>query len=78
MRGERFEHLRRSLTRAHAAGKLPVDVQFDPATPWDGVFQAAALDFQYWDANVRRPAVAFLARMGHHAQPTLEPMSEGA
>ena len=78
MRGERFDHLRRSLTRAHASGKLPLDVQFNPATPWDGVFQAAALDYQYWDANVRRPAVAFLARMGNQVQPALEPMSEGA
>eukprot|EP00435_Cladocopium_sp_Y103_P039029 s2094_g10.t1 len=78
MRAERFEHLRRNLGRAHTEGKLPLDVDYNPATPWDGVFQAAALDHQYWDANVRRPAVAFLARLGHFAQPTLEPLSEGA
>ena len=31
MRGERFEHLRRNLARAHAAGKVPVDIEYDPA-----------------------------------------------
>lgn len=36
------------------------------------------MDYQYWDANVRRPAVAFLARMRHSVQPALEPLSEGA
>ena len=45
---------------------------------WDGVFQAAARDHQYWAANVRRPAVVFLARAGSAPQPALEPMSEGA
>eukprot|EP00435_Cladocopium_sp_Y103_P000377 s3357_g1.t1 len=78
MRAERFEHIRRNLGRAHAEGKVPLDVDYNPATPWDGVFQAAALDHQYWDANVRRPAVGFLARIGHQTQPTLEPLSEGA
>ena len=79
MRGERFEHLRRGLTRSYHAGKLPVDVEFDPSMPWDGVFQAAALDHQYWDTNVRRPAVAFLARLGSGSvQPGLGPVSEGA
>ena len=78
MRGERFEHLRRSLARAHAAGKVPVDVEYDPARPWDGVFQAAARDHLYWDSNVRRPAVSFLARARNTPQPALEPMSEGA
>lgn len=78
MRGERFEHLRRNLARAHAAGKVPVDIEYDPARPWDGVFQAAARDHQYWDANVRRRAVVFLARAGSAPQPALEPMSEGA
>jgi hypothetical protein len=78
MRAERFEHIRRNLQRAHNEGKVPLDVDFNPATPWDGVFQAAALDHQYWDSNVRRPAVAFLARMGSQLQPTLEPVSEGA
>ena len=78
MRAERFEHIRRNLQRAHNEGKVPLDVDFNPATPWDGVFQAAALDHQYWDSNVRRPAVAFLARMGSQLQPALEPVSEGA
>ena len=78
MRGERFEHLRRGLARAHAAGKVPVEINYDPARPWDGVFQAAALDHQYWDSNVRRPAVAFLARSRSTPQPALEPISEGA
>ena len=78
MRGERFDHLRRQLTRAHQQGKTPVDVDFDPAVPWDGVFQAAAVDTAFWDANVRRPAIAFIARMGHQPQPALEPISEGA
>ena len=79
MRGERFEHLRRGLTRAHAAGKVPVDINFDPNRPWDGVFQAAAKDHQYWDSNVRRPAVAFLARSAKGVvQPALEPLSDGA
>ena len=74
MRGERFEHLRRGLARAHAAGKVPVEINYDPARPWDGVFQAAALDHQYWDSNVRRPAVAFLARSRNTPQPALEPI----
>ena len=78
MRGERFDHLRRQLTRAHQQGKTPVDVDYDPAVPWDGVFQAAAVDTAFWDANVRRPAIAFIARMGHQPQPALEPISEGA
>ena len=78
MRGERFEHLRRGLARAYAAGKVPVEINYDPARPWDGVFQAAALDHQYWDSNVRRPAVAFLARSRSTPQPALEPISEGA
>ena len=34
MRGERFEHLRRNLARAHAAGKVPVDIEYDPARGW--------------------------------------------
>ena len=74
MRAERFEHIRRNLQRAHNEGKVPLDVDFNPATPWDGVFQAAALDHQYWDANVRRPAVAFLARMGSQLQRRHWPM----
>ena len=78
MRGERFDYLRRQLQRAHDQGKVPVDVQFDPNVPWDGVFQAAAQDHLFWDSNVRRPAVAFLARMGNQVQPALEPISEGA
>lgn len=36
MRAERFEHIRRNLTRAHASGKLPLDASFNPAQPWDG------------------------------------------
>ena len=78
MRGERFEHLRRGLARPHAAGKVPVEINYDPARPWDGVFQAAALDHHYWDSNVRRPAVAFLARSKSVPQPSLEPISDGA
>jgi len=78
MRGERFEHLRRGLARSHAAGKVPVEINYDPARPWDGVFQAAALDHHYWDSNVRRPAVAYLARSKSIPQPSLEPISDGA
>lgn len=30
---ERFEHIRRGLARAHAAGKVPVEINYDPARP---------------------------------------------
>lgn len=61
-RGERFPRLRRELERQYEAGALPPGVKYNPAQPWDGVFQAAARDDRYWDKEVRRPATAFLAR----------------
>lgn len=62
-RGEHFARIKRELARAHSANvTLPLGVVYDPEAPWDAVFSAAARDDRFWDAEVRRPAIAFLAR----------------
>ena len=61
-RGEAFARVRRQLARAHSLGKLPFDKDYNPMMPWDSVFQHMASDQVFWDREVRRPAILFLAR----------------
>ncbi|CAE8696540.1 unnamed protein product, partial [Polarella glacialis] len=62
MRGEHLERIKRLLDRALLQGQVPLGIVYNAANPWDGVFQYAAQDAAFWDANVRRPALTFLAR----------------
>lgn len=41
-----------------------MNLDFDQARPWVGVFQYAARCQEYWDRVVIRPAQTFLARGG--------------
>ena len=77
-RGEHFPRLRRALHRAHQDGKLPIGIEYDPFRPWDAVFVAAASDTTYWDREVRRPAVAFLARGSMRGTPGITPDASAA
>ena len=63
-RGEYFERLRRTLSRARLEGRLPMGLDFQEARPWVGVFTQAARDSEYWQKQVIRPAQSFLARGG--------------
>ena len=63
-RSEMFERYRRQLVKAAVDGKLPMGLDFNPATPWIGVFTHAARDATYWDEHVVRPAQNFIARGG--------------
>ena len=63
-RSEMFERYRRQLVKAAVDGKLPMGLEFDPVTPWVGVFTHAARDTMYWDEHVVRPAQNFIARGG--------------
>eukprot|EP00971_Amphidinium_carterae_P087652 1734195-Amphidinium_carterae.1 len=40
--------------------------------PWDEVFESVAMDDRYWDKEVRRPALAFVARGQANAMEALE------
>eukprot|EP00971_Amphidinium_carterae_P242441 4813995-Amphidinium_carterae.1 len=55
--------------------RIPIDVEFDPEAPWDGVFLEAARRQAFGDTEVRRPALALLARGSSHMLPS---MSTGA
>ena len=55
-RAEAFERTRRMLTKAVAAGRLPMGLEFDPNAPWTGVFIYAARDTEFWNKHVVRPS----------------------
>ena len=42
--------------------QFPLNLEFLPVQPWIGVFTAAARDSEYWQKEVRRPAIEFIAR----------------
>ena len=63
-RSEMLERHRRSLTKAAAENRLPMNLEFNPAQPWVGCFIFAARDQEYWMKHVVRPAQNFLARGG--------------
>ena len=56
-RAEHFPRLKRQLMKTN------------PATTWSDVFIAAARDDGYWDREVRRPALAFVARGSRGSPP---------
>lgn len=55
-RCEHFPRLKRECQDKAAKGQLP---DFVEEQPWDFVFRAAARDRDYWDRNVREPAILF-------------------
>lgn len=63
-RAEMLERYRRQLAKALVDGRLPMGMEFSPASPWIGVFMYAARDSAYWDEHVVRPSQSFLARGG--------------
>ncbi|CAL1133522.1 unnamed protein product [Cladocopium goreaui] len=69
-RAEMLERHRRTLTKAAAENRLPMNLEFNPAQPWVGCFIFAARDQEYWMKHVIRPAQNFLARGGR--QMTME------
>ena len=78
MRNERFEHIRRELEEDHLrlqACQRAHDSMYNPRRPWDSVFFVAANDEEYWNQNVKEPALLFLTSLkargeitddGHH------------
>ena len=62
MRNEHFDRIKRRLDRALDQDRLPMDLDYDPERPWDGVFRAAAMDKDFWDREVRDPALDFITR----------------
>ncbi len=60
-RCEHFPRLRRLWEDKHAKGQAP---DFVVEQPWDFVFRAAARDRDYWDKNVREPAILFRTSSG--------------
>ena len=69
-RAEMLERHRRTLTKAAAENRLPMNLEFNPAQPWVGCFVFAARDQEHWMKHVIRPAQNFLARGGR--QMTME------
>ena len=59
------------LERAAIQGEIINTVTYDRDRPWDSVFRAAARNDRYWDREVRRPALAFLARGSTTATPMI-------
>ena len=55
-RCEHFPRLKRECQDKSDKGQLP---DFVAEQPWDYVFRAAARDRDYWDRNVREPAILF-------------------
>ena len=55
-RCEHFPRLKRECQDRADKGQLP---DFSEERPWDYVFRAAARDRDYWDRNVREPAILF-------------------
>ena len=60
-RCEHFPTLRRLWEDKHTKGQAP---DFVIEQPWDFVFRAAARDRNYWDKNVREPALLFRTSSG--------------
>ena len=63
MRSERFERLRRvaeiaDVERATAG----LATRIDTKRPWNTIFADAILDKDFWDENVREPALLYLSR----------------
>ena len=77
-RGELFPRLRRELERLHSANRSINSVVFDPRQPWAAVFVAAARDEAFWDREVRRPAISFLARGSSVAVPAVSAQASEA
>ena len=78
-RGEQFARLKREFARNHRLGnRNRFDIEYDPRRPWVAVFCAAARDEQYWDREIRRPALSFLARGSTSAMPTVSPSAAAA
>ena len=44
--------------------RLPMDLDFDPRTPWVGCFSYGARDMDFWTSEVIAPTQNFLARGG--------------
>ena len=69
MRAERFQRLRRHAERDHdaavASGRRS---SFDPARPWNTVFSMALVDKDWWEENIHRTALLYLARVKSAAQ----------
>ena len=82
MRAERFQRLRRHAEHDHtaalAAGRRS---NFDLARPWDTVFSMADADKNWWEENMHRAALLYLARVKTAAQVlddrTAQPALEG-
>ena len=69
MRAERFQRLRRHAERDHAAARASNHrTTFDIARPWDTVFSMAVADKSWWEENMHRPALLYLARVRTAAQ----------
>ena len=69
MRAERFQRLRRHAERDHAAAlAAKLNTTFDVARPWNTVFSLAIADKSWWEENLHRPAVLYLARVRTEAQ----------
>ena len=63
-RSEHFERLRRRCEEAHVnAQALGAPSAYNQAKPWDDVFAAAVRDREFWDREVRDPAVVFSIRV---------------
>ena len=80
-RGEHFAQLRRDLMRASASGpgsSVLFGVEFDPECPWDALFFEASRDDRFWDAEVRRPAISFLARRSFASCPMVSAAAQEA
>ena len=65
-RGEHFPRVRRELEAQHTRGLAP---NFEPKRPWDEVFRTSARDREYWDRQVREPAILFRTSGKHKEQP---------
>ena len=77
-RGEAFPRIRRELERLHALSRSMNGIAFDPSQPWASVFVAAARDESFWDREVRRPALSFLARGSLNAVPAVSAQASEA
>ena len=84
MRAERFQRLRRHAERDHAAALAAGQRStFDIARPWNTVFAMAVADRSWWEENLHRPVLLYLARVrtaaqlldDHTAQPAIEASS---
>ncbi|CAK0845264.1 unnamed protein product [Prorocentrum cordatum] len=63
MRAEHMVRLKRRYEAKLAAGETPAP-DWNSAAPWSTVYRLAADDEAFWDAHVRHPAAAWVARGG--------------